>query len=109
MGRLALHGHAPPVEAMSFGNKLKELFLKETGFEPADILEAPVHPPELRNVRPAASRLQLILIVVGAVAAAVGLICFLSSQAPVFGAILTILGVAAITMSVLVRIGHQLP
>jgi hypothetical protein len=83
--------------------KLRQSVVEITGFEPDELLIAPVKPPELKNVRPAIHQEQLWLIMIGFVLAVLGLV-LLAATSSGLGIILAAVGAFGIALATLVRI-----
>lgn len=83
--------------------KIRQKVVEGTGFEPDELLTAPVKPPELKNVRPSVRPEQLGLIITGFVLAVLGLAIAAATSSAV-GVILTAIGAIAIAFATLVRI-----
>jgi hypothetical protein len=94
----------PPLADTKLGHKLERTVVNKTGYEPADLVDAPIDRPELQNVRPAPSPVQLLLISVGAIAAVIGIVLFLSLVSPIVGALFIVAGGAAVAIAVLIRL-----
>lgn len=83
--------------------QIRRKVVDSTGFEPDELLTAPVKPPELKNVRPSVRSEQLLLILIGFVLAVVGLAVFAATSSAI-GMVVMVLGAAAIAVATLVRI-----
>lgn len=83
--------------------KIRQKVVDGTGFEPDELLTAPVKPPELKNVRQGVRPEQLGLILFGFVLAVLGLVV-IGVASSVVGVILTAIGAIAIAIATLVRI-----
>lgn len=83
--------------------KIRQTVIDKTGFEPDELLAAPVKPPELKNTRPSPRPEQLWIIVLGFVLAVVGL-AIVGATGSVAGTVITALGALAIAIATLVRI-----
>jgi len=94
----------PPFSNTEAGKKLNEHVVEKTGFEPADIAEAPFKTPELKRTHRTIGGLQLLLIVIGSAVAVLGLAFVLAYNAVFFGLLLTMLGAAAVVVGALVHL-----
>lgn len=83
--------------------KIRRKVVDSTGFEPDELLAAPVKPPELKNVRSSVRSEQLLFILIGFVLAVIGLAVFAATTS-VIGMILMVIGAVAIAIATLVRI-----
>lgn len=83
--------------------KIRQKVVEGTGFEPDELLTAPVKPPELKNVRPSIRPEQLWLIMSGFVLAVLGLVV-IAATSSLFGIILAVIGAILIVFATLVRI-----
>ena len=83
--------------------KIRQSVVDKTGFEPDELLTAPIKPPVLKNVRPSPRPEQLWFIIVGFVLAVIGLILF-AATASFSGILIAAIGALAIALAALVRI-----
>lgn len=83
--------------------KIRQKVVQRTGFEPDELLTAPVKPPELKNVRPNLKPEQLWLIILGFVFAVFGLVVFAATASSI-GLLIMVAGALAIAVATLVRI-----
>lgn len=83
--------------------KIRQKVVEGTGFEPDELLTAPVKPPELKNVRPGPKPEQLGIVVGGFVLAVLGLVIF-AATASFIGVLLAAGGAIAIALATLIRI-----
>jgi hypothetical protein len=83
--------------------RIRKSIVNKTGYEPEDLLAAPDHPPELKNVRPNPRPEQLWVVTLGFIFAVFGLIVFMAY--PGFtGILVATVGSLAIVLATLVRI-----
>lgn len=93
-----------PLANTKAGRKLRDEVVDKTGFEPADMLEAPARPPEPRNVEPTYSTLQFVLILAGGLLAAIGLLILVVLEQAAVGIVLMIIGATGVAVGTLVRV-----
>jgi len=91
------------VMSAKISKKVRQSVVDKTGFEPDELLTAPVKPPELKNVRPSPRPEQLWLIVAGFALAVLGLV-LIGATASFTGIVFTIVGALAIAIATLVRL-----
>ena len=94
----------PPLSDTEVGKTLNKRVVEKTGFEPADIAEAPFKTPELKPARRKISGLQLLLVIVGSFVAMLGLVIMLADNAVIVGLLMTAIGAVAVVVGALVRL-----
>lgn len=97
--------HDPyPLANTEAGKKLNDTVVDKTGFEPADMLEAPVKKPELKNTRPNLSLTQYMSVGLGAIMAVLGLVLVSYADYALYGVMFIIIGAFCVALGTLVRL-----